>query len=44
MQCFEKVILGKISYFKVPSNIDFDLFISLNTWFMTLGPFDPIWR
>ena len=28
----------------VPSNIDFDLSITLDTWYTTLGSFYPIWR
>ena len=28
----------------VSSNIDFDLSITLNTWYTTLGSFYPIWR
>ena len=52
MQYFEKMIWETNSSFqtwtspcfKVPSNIDFDLSITLDTLHTTLEPFYPIWR
>ena len=32
------------SHFRVPSNADFDFFITLDTWYTTLGPFYLIQR
>ena len=39
-----KWYLKQTPHFNVPSNIDFNLFITLYTWYTTLGPFYPIWR
>ena len=36
--------LKQTPHFKVPSIIDLDLSITLETWYTTLGPFNPIWR
>ena len=40
LQYFEKLATGTNSpYFKVPSNTDFDLSITLDTWYTTFCPF-----
>ena len=41
---FRKWSNKQIPLFNVPSNIDFDLSITLDTWYTSLGPLYLIWR
>ena len=44
LQYFEKWSQKQILHFKVLSNIGFNLSITIDTWYTTLGPFYPIRR